>query len=78
MPVIFNFQSLLAVILMLICTCAYILFLVPSLLDRNKNENVWEYFRSVPELVNERVLILLYSSGLQQPFHTASWENARI
>ncbi|XP_041578279.1 protein kish-A-like [Vulpes lagopus] len=33
---IFNFQSLLTVILLLICTCAYIRSLVPSLLDGNK------------------------------------------
>nr|XP_021135990.1 protein kish-A [Columba livia] len=33
---IFNFQSLLTVILLLICTCAYIRSLVPSLLDKNK------------------------------------------
>nr|XP_009513158.1 PREDICTED: protein kish-A [Phalacrocorax carbo] len=33
---IFNFQSLLTVILLLICTCAYIRSLAPSLLDKNK------------------------------------------
>lgn len=33
---IFNFQSLLTVILLLICTCAYIRAMAPSLLDRNK------------------------------------------
>ncbi|XP_005061323.1 PREDICTED: protein kish-A [Ficedula albicollis] len=33
---IFNFQSLLTVILLLICTCAYIRSLTPSLLDKNK------------------------------------------
>ncbi|XP_036717177.1 protein kish-A-like [Balaenoptera ricei] len=33
---IFNFQSLLTVILLLLCTCAYILSLALSLLDRNK------------------------------------------
>ncbi|XP_054288250.1 protein kish-A [Macrosteles quadrilineatus] len=36
MSAIFNFQSLLTVILLLICTCAYIRNLFPSLLDRNK------------------------------------------
>uniref|UniRef100_A0A8C4L218 Protein kish n=1 Tax=Equus asinus TaxID=9793 RepID=A0A8C4L218_EQUAS len=36
MSAIFNFQSLLTVILLLICTCAYIRSLAPSLLDRNK------------------------------------------
>ncbi|RMC01224.1 hypothetical protein DUI87_22173 [Hirundo rustica rustica] len=33
---IFNFQSLLTVILLLICTCAYVRSLAPSLLDKNK------------------------------------------
>ncbi|XP_037360526.1 protein kish-A-like [Talpa occidentalis] len=36
MSAIFNFQSLLTVILLLICTCAYIRSLAPSILDRNK------------------------------------------
>uniref|UniRef100_A0A8C9PKD5 Protein kish n=1 Tax=Spermophilus dauricus TaxID=99837 RepID=A0A8C9PKD5_SPEDA len=35
-PAIFNFQSLLTVILLLMCTCAYIRSLASSLLDRNK------------------------------------------
>ena len=33
---LFNFQSLLTVILLLICTCAYVRSLFPSLLDRHK------------------------------------------
>ncbi|OCU02343.1 hypothetical protein XELAEV_18008106mg [Xenopus laevis] len=36
MSAIFNFQSLLIVILLLICTCAYLRSLVPNLLDKNK------------------------------------------
>ncbi|XP_055125595.1 protein kish-A-like [Symphalangus syndactylus] len=36
MSAIFNFQSLLNIILLLICTCAYIRSLAPSLLDRNE------------------------------------------
>ncbi|GIX74180.1 hypothetical protein CDAR_581742 [Caerostris darwini] len=36
MSALFNFQSLLTVVLLLICTCAYIRGLAPSLLDRNK------------------------------------------
>uniref|UniRef100_A0A803XL42 Protein kish n=1 Tax=Meleagris gallopavo TaxID=9103 RepID=A0A803XL42_MELGA len=39
---IFNFQSLLTVILLLICTCAYIRSLAPSLLDKNKTGYVTE------------------------------------
>ncbi|KAM9577313.1 protein kish-A-like [Trichechus inunguis] len=38
MSAIFNFQSLLTVILLLICTCAYIRSLTLSVLDRNKTE----------------------------------------
>ncbi|XP_073480560.1 protein kish-A [Aquarana catesbeiana] len=36
MSAIFNFQSLLTVILLLICTCAYLRAMVPNLLDKNK------------------------------------------
>ncbi|KAK1962608.1 DUF1242-domain-containing protein, partial [Colletotrichum sublineola] len=34
---IFNFQSLLLVILLLICTCAYLHQLIPAMMDRNKD-----------------------------------------
>ncbi|XP_055905435.1 protein kish-A [Eupeodes corollae] len=37
MSAFFNFQSLLSVILMLICTCAYLRSLFPSIMDRNKS-----------------------------------------
>ncbi|OAD74637.1 hypothetical protein PHYBLDRAFT_144014 [Phycomyces blakesleeanus NRRL 1555(-)] len=33
---IFNFQSLLLVVLLLICTCTYVRAQAPSLMDRNK------------------------------------------
>jgi len=36
MSALFNFQSFLIVILLVICTCAYIRTHTPSLLDRNK------------------------------------------
>ncbi|XP_075229366.1 transmembrane protein 167A-like protein ksh [Lycorma delicatula] len=36
MSALFNFQSLLTVILLLICTCAYLHSIFPSILDRNK------------------------------------------
>jgi len=36
MSAVFNFQSLLVVILLVICTCAYIRSVYPSLLDRNR------------------------------------------
>lgn len=37
MTALFNFESLLRVVLLLICTCTYIHAQTPSLLDRNKN-----------------------------------------
>ncbi|TPX45426.1 hypothetical protein SeLEV6574_g03878 [Synchytrium endobioticum] len=36
MSALFHFQSLLLVILLMICTCTYISAQFPSLLDRNK------------------------------------------
>ncbi|KAJ9133589.1 hypothetical protein NKR23_g10700 [Pleurostoma richardsiae] len=36
MSALFNFQSLLLVILLLICSCAYVHQLFPAILDRNK------------------------------------------
>ncbi|GJQ85832.1 hypothetical protein Trydic_g15298 [Trypoxylus dichotomus] len=36
MSAIFNFQSLLSVVLLLICTCTYLRSLFPSIMDRNK------------------------------------------
>lgn len=36
MSAIFNFESLLTVVLLLICTCTYIHAVTPSILDRNK------------------------------------------
>ncbi|KAJ0125031.1 transmembrane protein [Diaporthe amygdali] len=37
MSALFNFQSLLLVILLLICTCAYVHDMFPSVLDRKKD-----------------------------------------
>ena len=48
MSAIFNFQSLLSVLLLLVCTCAYIRSLWPSLLDRNKTGlrgTFWKFAR---------------------------------
>ncbi|XP_077290478.1 transmembrane protein 167A-like protein ksh [Arctopsyche grandis] len=36
MSAIFNFQSLLSVVLFLICTCTYLRSLFPSVMDRHK------------------------------------------
>ncbi|KAJ3517609.1 hypothetical protein NM208_g14681 [Fusarium decemcellulare] len=37
MSALFNFQSLLLVLLLLICTSAYVHHFAPSIMDRNKN-----------------------------------------
>ena len=34
---LFNFQSLLVVVLLLICTCAYAHSIFPGIMDRNKD-----------------------------------------
>uniref|UniRef100_A0A0N5CGH0 Protein kish n=1 Tax=Strongyloides papillosus TaxID=174720 RepID=A0A0N5CGH0_STREA len=36
MSALFNFQSLITVVLLLICTCAYIRGIFPKIMDRNK------------------------------------------
>ncbi|KAI5123024.1 hypothetical protein M0805_007645 [Coniferiporia weirii] len=36
MSALFNFQSLLFVILLLICSCTYVRSVMPALIDRNK------------------------------------------
>ncbi|EFX70219.1 hypothetical protein DAPPUDRAFT_61481, partial [Daphnia pulex] len=43
---LFNFQSLLTITLLLICTCAYIRSLTPSLLDRNKTGFLGLFWKS--------------------------------
>ncbi|GAA95321.1 uncharacterized protein L969DRAFT_92418 [Mixia osmundae IAM 14324] len=43
MSALFNFQSLLLVILLIICTCTYARATVPTLVDRNK-EGVFGLF----------------------------------
>ncbi|EFQ33380.1 uncharacterized protein GLRG_08659 [Colletotrichum graminicola M1.001] len=48
MTAIFNFQSLLLVILLLTCTCAYLHQLIPAIMDRNKDGFVgifWKFAR---------------------------------
>ncbi|KAF7315754.1 hypothetical protein MIND_00091300 [Mycena indigotica] len=46
MSALFNFQSLLLVILLLICTCTYVRALFPSLIDRNKTGFLGLFFMS--------------------------------
>ncbi|ETN58611.1 hypothetical protein AND_009822 [Anopheles darlingi] len=37
MSALFNFQSLLSVVLLIVCTCTYLRSLFPSFIDRNKS-----------------------------------------
>ena len=48
MSALFNFQSLLAVILLMICTCAYLRSVFPSIIDKNKTGAMgtfWKFAR---------------------------------
>uniref|UniRef100_A0A0B6YTF4 Protein kish n=1 Tax=Arion vulgaris TaxID=1028688 RepID=A0A0B6YTF4_9EUPU len=48
MSALFNFQSLLTVILLLICTCSYLRAIAPSLMDKNKTGvlgTFWKFAR---------------------------------
>ncbi|KAI9282360.1 hypothetical protein BY458DRAFT_449706 [Sporodiniella umbellata] len=46
MAAIFNFQSLLMVILLMVCTCTYIRAQAPSLIDRNKTGVLGLFWKS--------------------------------
>ncbi|KAH7887121.1 kish-A-like protein [Phlebopus sp. FC_14] len=46
MSALFNFQSLLLVILLLICTCTYVRAVTPRLIDRNKEGILGLFFMS--------------------------------
>ncbi|KIM53297.1 hypothetical protein SCLCIDRAFT_59626, partial [Scleroderma citrinum Foug A] len=43
---LFNFQSLLRVILLLVCTCTYVRAVAPRLIDRNKQGFLGLFFMS--------------------------------
>ncbi|XP_065169960.1 protein kish [Atheta coriaria] len=48
MSALFNFQSLLTVLLLMICTCAYLRSLFPSIIDRSKvgvSGTFWKFAR---------------------------------
>ncbi|CEL60629.1 Protein kish-A OS=Danio rerio GN=tmem167a PE=2 SV=1 [Rhizoctonia solani AG-1 IB] len=46
MSALFNFQSLLLVVLLLICTCTYVRAVAPGLVDRNKQGFVGLFWKS--------------------------------
>ena len=60
---LFNFQSLLLVILLLICTCTYMRAVAPRLIDRNKEGYVAHPPRISDSLVPCRHHILFYLVG---------------
>ncbi|KAK8394843.1 hypothetical protein O3P69_005960 [Scylla paramamosain] len=45
MSALFNFESLLCVVLLLICTCTYIRSFAPSLLDRQKTGPIGTFWK---------------------------------
>ncbi|WAQ85177.1 hypothetical protein PtA15_5A751 [Puccinia triticina] len=58
MSALFNFQSLLLVILLIICTCTYLRATAPSLVDRNKNGVFglfWKFARIAARSAGERL-----------------------
>ena len=68
MSALFNFQALVCVILLLICTCAYIRSLWPSLIDRNKTGPLgtfWKFAR-----IGERLSPYVALSCVGMAFHT--------
>ena len=68
MSAIFNFQSLLTVILLLICTCAYVRGLWPSLLDKNKTGPLgtfWKFAR-----IGERLSPYVAAACVVMAVHT--------
>ncbi|KAH7339899.1 hypothetical protein B0J17DRAFT_657255 [Rhizoctonia solani] len=46
MSALFNFQSLLLVVLLIICTCTYVRAVAPGLIDRNKQGFVGLFWKS--------------------------------
>lgn len=70
MVAIFNFQSMLTVILLLICTCAYVRAMAPSLLDRNKQGILgifWKFAR-IGERLSPYVALCCIAMGFSVLF----------
>lgn len=57
---IFNFQSLLSVILLLICTCAYLRSFFPGIMDRNKTGYVGSIQNLRSSIAATRITITEY------------------
>uniref|UniRef100_A0A8C0SL53 Protein kish n=2 Tax=Canis lupus familiaris TaxID=9615 RepID=A0A8C0SL53_CANLF len=75
----FSIFSLLTVILLLICTRAYIRSLVPSLLDGSKTGLFGVFWKCTR--IGERESLCrsaLHSDGFQHPLHAVAWKSIRI
>ena len=73
MSAIFHFESLLIVMLLLICTCTYIHAQTPSLLDRHKVGilgNFWKAAR-IGERLSPYVSLFCIAMGFQVLFQSA-------
>jgi len=68
MSALFNFQSLLTVLLLCICTCAYIRSFWPSILDRNKTGLLGSFWKLAR--VGERLSPWVAASCLAMAVHT--------
>ncbi|KAH7887203.1 DUF1242-domain-containing protein [Phlebopus sp. FC_14] len=60
MSALFNFQSLLLVILLMICTCTYVRAVTPRLIDRNKEGSL---HCSLHRIALRRILGLFFMSA---------------
>lgn len=68
MSALFNFQSLLTVLLLLICTCAYVRSLWPSLVDRKKTGLVGTFWKCAR--VGERLSPYVAACCVAMAIHT--------
>uniref|UniRef100_H2XZI3 Protein kish n=1 Tax=Ciona intestinalis TaxID=7719 RepID=H2XZI3_CIOIN len=70
MVAIFNFQSMLTVVLLMICTCAYVRAMAPSILDKNKTGFLgifWKFAR-IGERLSPYVALSCIAMGLSVLF----------
>ncbi|KCV71604.1 hypothetical protein H696_01022 [Fonticula alba] len=72
MSALFNFKSLLTVLLLLICTCAYIHEKMPSVLDRRKTGFPGLLWKSAR--VGERLSPYVALSCIAMGFATLFWD----
>jgi len=65
MAAFFNFQSILTILVLLICTCAYIHSHIPSLLDKNKTGFLGLFWKAarIGERLSPYVAIFAASLG---------------